>query len=317
MFFAHLLPKGGIMRISNSNVIRMLYIVALLFMFISAINAQAIIQPEQDVIVVTFGGGEGCNVFAKYNISPVPSGVSIDSVFITPYVIAIGGSWDGDAYYWNVNDQAWHEGDSCNHIYSLPTSDQTTQASGFGTTAGWTKSVSLTDIFLTDYNAGHVYCSIKIKDPDDMTSVPMPGSMPVNAETLAVGNIIFDEYTIFYAREYPNAPPWLVVYYHSVGVNELSVNTKITRVEVKPNPMNKTTCITLCATEPIVDNTIRIYNVTGTLIKECSLQPVGYERLSTSWDGTDLHNNPVPSGSYFCVVTGEGEVFVKSVCVIR
>jgi hypothetical protein len=304
------------MRISGVIVLRFLIIIALVLFCVSVIRAQTILQPNQDVLIITFGGGEGCNVFVKYNITSVPSAMQIDSVFITPYIISFGGGWDGDAHFWNVNDQDWTEGDSCNHIYGLPTSNQVTQASGFGTTPGWDQSVDLTDIFLVDYNASHTYCSIKIKDPDDMTSVPMPGSMPVNAETLAVGNIIFGEYTVFYAREYPNAPPWLVVYYHSVGIEEEEENSHNMMITVAPNPTSERVHISLAPGIGQSDGMVSVYDVNGVQVKKLA-HHAGNANSVIVWNGRDEYNRLVPSGTYFCVVTGEGYRIVEPVCIIR
>jgi hypothetical protein len=304
------------MRILNANIVRLLFVASVLFLCVSLLKAQTILQPVQDVIVVTFGGGEGCNVFIKYDITTVPGGMVIDSVFLTPFIISIGASWDGDAYFWNVNNQDWTEGDSCNYIYGLPVSDQVTQTGGFGTATGWGTSVDLSNILIPDYDAGHMYCSIKIKDPDDMTSVPMPGSMPVNAETLTVGNIIFDEYTIFYAREYPNAPPWLMVYHHSVGVEDYYNRPVEELITVTPNPTNGPVRITFCDHRTDHQRIIGVYDINGAQIREFV-----YHKGQTSqvyiWDGTDKHNIPVPSGTYFCVVTGEGYRVVALVCIVR
>jgi len=304
------------MRISGVIVLRFLIITALVLFCVSVIRAQTILQPSQDVLIVTFGGGEGCNTFIKYNITSVPSAMQIDSVFITPYIIAVGDSWDGDIFLWNVNNQDWTEGDSCNYIYGLPTSNQITQAGGFGTTTGWDQSVDLTDIFLVDYNAGHTYCSVKIKDPDDMTSVPMPGSMPVNAETLAVGNIIFDEYTIFYAREYPNAPPWLIVYYHSVGIDESEQNSHDVAVKLTPNPTSDRVHISLAADIRQSEGTVCFYDVNGAQVKKF-IYHIDNTNSMIIWNGRDDQNRLVPSGTYFCVVTGEGYRIVEPVCIIR
>jgi len=304
------------MRIKGFIVLRLLFIGALLLFCVSLVQSQAILQPEQDVVVVTFGGGEGWNVFAKYNITTVPAGEIIDSVFLTPYVVAVGDSWDGDVFLWNVNDQDWTEGDSCNHIYGLPTSDQVTQTSGFGTTTGWGRSTDLTDIFLVDYNAARTYCSIKIKDPDDMTSVPMPGSMPINAETLAVGNIIFNEHTIFYAREYPNAPPWLTVYYHSVGVDEALQKSRDVTMTLTPNPSKDQVRIRFSTDYWKTMGDLCIYDINGVRIREftCHANNTAHTII---WDGRDEKNRLVPSGTYFCVATGEGYRTVEPVCIIR
>ena len=215
-----------------------------------------------------------------------------------------------------MNDQDWTESDSCNHIYGLPTSNQITQASGFGTVPGWDRSIDLTDIFLVDYNAGHTYCSFKIKDPDDMTSVPMPGSMPVNAETLAVGNIIFGEYTIFYAREYPNAPPWLVVYYHSVGTDESQSESRNVTMTLSPNPASDRVYIRLSTEQLNTASDLCIYDINGVRIREFARSTMNADGMII-WDGRDNQYRLVPSGTYFCVATGEGYRTVEPVCIIR
>jgi hypothetical protein len=159
------------------------------FLGVGSLHAQAILAPVEDVFFYTFGGGQGSNTFLRYDITSVPSGRIIDSVFLTPYVYLINGGWNGNMDFWNVNDQDWSESDSCKLIWNLPTSDSTHQAGGFATAVGWTQSVDLAAIFLTDYDLGNTYCSIKMKDPDEMTSVPMPGSYPLDYDdSLMVGD---------------------------------------------------------------------------------------------------------------------------------
>jgi len=225
------------------------------------IGDQTIIAPSEDVYVTTFGGGEGCNPFIKYDISSVPSGAVIDSVFLQVYVWEIGSAWDGDVNYWNVNNQTWTESDSAKLLWDSPTSDSTYQLADFGTLVGWTQSVDIKDIFLTDYNISNTYMSVKIKDPDDPTYMPPPGSYPFDYnDTLALGNWLFEEHIIFYPHEYPNAPPWLVVYHHAVGINETflsETDSNGKKLDVYPNPFLSVLNIAELKTD------IELYNSAG------------------------------------------------------
>ncbi len=275
-------------------------VVILLSGFFSALSGdQAIIAPDRDVYIVTFGGGEGLNTFIKYDISPVPSGMVIDSVFLRAYVWEVNGTWDGDVMFCNVGDQAWTEADSSRYIIDLPLSDSVLQTSGFGTSTGYTQSVDIIDVFLTDYNASNTFCSIKMKDPDDGTFNPMPGSYPINsADTLGVGNTVFGFHIYFYPSEYANAPPWLVVNYHEVGVDEdQDCKAEIPQtLKISPNPFSTTTHISL--TLPGIGYNakgieLRIYDLSGRLAKSISLTT---DHLSV---GSDLTPN-----IYFLKVKG-------------
>jgi len=215
-------------------------VLVILILNVVLMGDQAIIAPSEDAYVVTFGGGEGCNPFLKYDITSVPLSAVIDSVFLQVYVWEINSGWDGDVNYWNVNNQTWTESDSAKLLWDSPTSDSTYQLADFGTLVGWTQSVDIKDIFLTDYNVSNTYLSVKMKDPDDPTFVPQPGSYPFDYDdTLALGNRAFDEHIIFYPHEYPNAPPWLVVYYHAVGIYEAflpETESNSKKLHVYPNP---------------------------------------------------------------------------------
>jgi hypothetical protein len=319
------------MRSSMSLLNRFVFLTALLLiLLISLSRGQTVLTPVEDVFIRTFGGGEGCNPFLKYDISSIPGGATIDSVFLTPFVWEIGASWDGDVDFWNVNDQNWTEGDSARLIWNLPTSDSTYQASGFGTAMGWTRSVDLKNIFLTDYNASNTFCSIKIKDCDDMTSVPPPGSYPVNdTDTVAVGNIIFNEYMIFYSHEYVNGPPYLIVFYHEVGVNETEFIADAPLINIYPNPFKQITEIKLQpaplrkAKPGMTDNrsqetvvSIKVYDISGRLVKSL---PSSNFSLPTSimWDATDNAGCQVPAGIYFCKIEAGEQRIIKKICLIK
>lgn len=255
---------------------------------------QAIIAPSIDVYIITFGGGEGLNTFIKYNITPVPSGMVIDSVFLRAYVWEVGGTWDGDVMFCNVNDQAWTEADSSRHIINLPLSDSVLQGSGFGTSVGFTQSVDIMDPFLVDYNVSHVFCTIKLKDPDDGTFNPMPGSYPINsADTLGLGNTAMGFHIYFYPSEYVNAPPWLVVNYHATGVSDDSPGSRAGGLpHVFPNPFRVSAAVPPC----LVDS--ELYDLSGRFIKRIS--------------GSRFGENLTP-GIYFLRVDGYAPIKITKI----
>jgi hypothetical protein len=290
------------------------FFVVLVFLvssFASLSGDQAIIAPAVDVYIITFGGGEGLNTFIKYNITPVPFGVEIDSVFIRAYVWEIGGTWDGDVMFCNVNDQAWTEADSAQHIINLPLSDSVLQGSGFGDSVGFTQSVDITDVFLVDYNASNMFCTFKLKDPDDGTFNPMPGSYPINsADTLGLGNTAFGFHIYFYPSEYSNAPPWLEVNYHATGIEESPLDDPVKVIKVYPNPFRSEVRIQISEVRsdycPLSsDLCLHIYDLAGRLVRELYLVP-GNSKLATevSWDGRNSAGKRVAPGIYFLVRDG-------------
>ena len=288
---------------------------------VGSLHAQAILVPVEDVFFYTFGGGQGCNTFLKYDITSVPSGRIIDSVFLTPYVYLINGGWNGNMDFWNVNDQDWSESDSCNLIWNLPTSDLTHQAGGFGTAVGWTQSVDLAAIFLTDYDIGNTYCSIKMKDPDEMTSVPMPGSYPLDYDdSLMVGDRAIGAigYIVFYPHEWVNGPPWLTVFYHAVGVSEEQGRMAALTLNVYPNPFKQMTDISFGNLQHAESIELKIYDISGGLIKNL-LRPTPYALLPTvvSWNGRDASGKQSPPGVYFCRLETGDKTIIEKICLIK
>jgi len=301
---------------------RSLFMAAILLVFIiGSLQAQVIVlSPVEDVFIYTFGGGQGGNPFIKYDISTVPPDMIIDSVYLTPFVWSIGTDWDEDVNYWNVNDQNWTEGDSARLIWDLPTSDSAHQSSGFGTALGWTKSVDLINIFLTDYNVGNTYCSIKMKDPDDMTSVPPPGSYPINdSDSIVIGNILFDEHTIFWPREQVNGPPWLNIYYHEVGVSEEQSRISMPCLQVYPNPFKQMTDIIFGNLQRAESIELKIYNATGRFVRVFPVNQCNLDNSvkSVCWDGTDQAGCRVPPGVYFCRLETGDKTIIEKICLIK
>ena len=311
------------MYFSKSVYIRSAWgLIALAFIFIRALHGQAVIAPVEDVFFYTFGGGEGCNTFIKYDITSVPDDMVIDSVFLTAFVYQINGGWDGNMDFWNVNDQDWNESDSCGLIWNLATSDSTHQAGGFGMSTGWTQSVDLKAIFLTDYDMGNTYCSIKMKDPDEMTSVPMPGSYPFDLnDSLMVGDRAIGTigYIVFYPHEWSNAPPWLVVFYHDVGVFEDKSKIAGLTLNVYPNPFRRNIEINFTNQLPVACTELKIYNSAGDLVRMFSSEKDRFNTAEGSvlWDGRDFSGRQLPAGVYLCKFKAGQGIVIRKICFIK
>lgn len=311
------------MYCSKSFFYRFIYVLTIVpFLGVGSLHAQAILAPVEDVFFYTFGGGQGCNTFLKYDITSMPGGRIIDSIFLTPYVYLINGGWNGNMDFWNVNDQDWSESDSCKLIWNLPTSDSTHQAGGFGTAVGWTQSVDLTPIFLTDYNVGNTYCSIKMKDPDEMTSVPMPGSYPLDYDdSLMVGDRAIGAigYIVFYPHEWANGPPWLNIFYHDVGVTEEQVRMDALTLSVYPNPFKQMTDIIFGNLQRGESVELKIYNATGRCVRVFSINQCNLNNSvkSVCWDGRDASAKQSPPGVYFCKLETGGKTVIEKICLIK
>ena len=308
---------------SKSFFYRFVYVLMIVpFLGVGSLDAQTILAPVEDVFFYTFGGGQGSNTFLRYDITSVPSGRIIDSVFLTPYVYLINGGWNGNMDFWNVNDQDWSESDSCKLIWNLPTSDSTHQAGGFATAVGWTQSVDLAAIFLTDYDLGNTYCSIKMKDPDEMTSVPMPGSYPLDYDdSLMVGDraIAAIGYIVFYPHEWANAPPWLIVFYHAVGVSEEQGRMAALTLNVYPNPFKQMTDISYGIGQGAKGIESEIYDATGRLVRVFSINQGNLNNSvrSVCWNGQDASGKQLPPGVYFCKLETGDKTIIEKICLIK
>jgi hypothetical protein len=284
-----------------------------LYLPLPAHGQQTILSPACDVYVITFGGGEGGNPFLKYDITGVPAGRVIDSVLLTAYVWQVNANWDGDVNYWNVNGQSWVESDSSRLIWNLPTSQLTSQTSGFGTAVGWTRSIDLKSIFLIDYNAGNTYCSIKMKDPDDPTFNPAPGSYAKDPnDTISIGNRVSNQNILFYPHEYANAPPWLIVFHHFPGGVEETEAESNRPFAVSPNPCR--TYMNIRTEHSAKSIALRIYDVTGKITNFFSLPNTP---ATIRWNGSDQSARPLPSGIYFIEVSFDGRAYRHRVVLAR
>ncbi len=272
---------------------------ALLFFGASGVciaqTEEFIFYPCADVNIKTFGGGEGNTTFLKFDISALAPGQTINNVELGIYVFDVG-EWDGDMLFWNADNQTWDESDTVGAIWNCPFSDTVTQLLGFGDTIGPASSVNLADIFDRDYEAGHTYCTIVMKDPDDETSVPLDGDDPYDLDdTLKVGNWLFGEGIMFRPREYSDTLyiPKLVVTYVPLGINEEKMLPSILKITAYPNPFNSS-----CAIAAPAGADVEIYDLRGNVVYKTpsiprSLSPQGERDVLAAEDGSE---SPFPSG---------------------
>jgi len=196
-------------------------------------NAQlsVTLNPVQDAYFISFGGGQGCNAMLKFNISSLPPGSTITKATLEVYVYdttnpaGFSSAVNGNMAFKNLNNQqGWTEGDSAfkfainNNLYS----DSIGVLSGFGDSIGWASSPDIKAIIIKDFGLGNTYCTVFMKDPDDVT---FGGAFGPNFSTflgdqvdsVVLGNKMgggTDE-MIFYPREYsnPNLIPKLTIEY--------------------------------------------------------------------------------------------------------
>ncbi|MBI4723040.1 MAG: T9SS type A sorting domain-containing protein [Candidatus Stahlbacteria bacterium] len=275
----------------------------ILSIFLSGIlNAgEIVLTPCEDIYIRAYGGTQGFNAFMKFNISAVPLGKTIDSVFLKVYVWYKNTGWDGDVNFWNVHNQDWVEGSSGQEIYGSTTSDSMGQFAGFGMQLGWTKSITLRRIFNKDYNVGNVYCTIKMKDPDDMSYFTTdPPIDDTDSLGLGVYYPLF-HYIYFYPHEHNDSGPKLCIYSEQFGVEEIENRGQITedRLEVYPNPFSYRTSIKF-RVESSELKELQIYDLAGRFVKSFLITNNQLPITVVELDGTNLMNNKVHSGIYFC-----------------
>ena len=161
-----------------------------------------------------------------------------------------------------------------------------------------------------------------MKDPDDGTFMPQPGTYPINSnDTLILGSILDSGFVFMYPSEYPNAPPWLVVYHHLVGIAETKISAVELSLQVCPNPFHKKTVIKWQRPDDrwqITDNKLqmKIFDAAGQLVRQFDAKTM---RLSNYvvWHGTDHADRLVPAGVYFCKIEAEGRSLFKKICLVR
>jgi len=83
-----------------------------------------------------------------------------------------------------------------------------------------------------------------------------------------------------------------------------------------PNPFNPETVIrySLARTGPV---TIRIYNVSGALVRTLVDKPQAAGEYVARWNGTDDRGRPLPSGAYFYRLEAHGFLDSRKLILLR
>jgi flagellar hook capping protein FlgD len=83
-----------------------------------------------------------------------------------------------------------------------------------------------------------------------------------------------------------------------------------------PNPFNPETVIrySVSATSPV---TLRIYNVSGALVRTLVDRVHTTGEYTARWNGTDDHGRPLPSGAYFYRIEAAGFLDSKKLILLR
>lgn len=183
------------------------------------------LNPVQDAYFVTMGGGQGANTMLKFDISSLPAGANITSAMLQVYVWDTAGPSNsfspaklGNMRFMNLHGhQNWTESDSAKFFvpYQNTFSDTVLQLTGFGDTIGWTTSLNLKTIVDEDHLQLNQFCTIFMKDTDDVTNFNGPGTFLTNSiDSLITGNkMIGADQIMFYPREKANYMPRLTIMY--------------------------------------------------------------------------------------------------------
>jgi hypothetical protein len=87
---------------------------------------------------------------------------------------------------------------------------------------------------------------------------------------------------------------------------------------IYPNPFNDMTDIRFSTTGQSTENIeLEIYDVSGRVIKEFSLQSEICGWQSVNWNGTDQLDRPVPPGIYYVRLTTPDECFTRQMTLLR
>ena len=215
------------------------------------------LNPVQDAYFLSFGGGQGANPILKFDISSIPAGSTVIKVTLNVYIYdttnaTSGGAVTGNMIFRNLNNkQGWVETDSAfkfapnMEIYS----DSVTQLTGFGDSIGWASSSDIKGIFLKDFLLANTYCTVSLKDPDDMTCCGAVGPnfsafLGDQVDSIVVGNkTVGSDEMIFYPREYSNVslrPKLIVEYNCSSSYNQTLTICSYDSVVVGTNVYNST-----------------------------------------------------------------------------
>jgi hypothetical protein len=108
------------------------------------------------------------------------------------------------------------------------------------------------------------------------------------------------------------------VYQIVIGIEEnKDINHSSVQLEISPNPFTDRTDITCSIGQSAKSTELRIYDISGKLVKDFSL-PIAYSIVPTvSWYGTDESGELLPSGVYFIQAKGGDLNLTKKVILQR
>ena len=83
-----------------------------------------------------------------------------------------------------------------------------------------------------------------------------------------------------------------------------------------PNPFNPTTAIHYDVPEAGGKVTIRIFDVTGRLVRTLADGMETSGKKQVTWDGRDSHGSRVATGVYFCRLTAPGFTKTRKIALV-
>ena len=118
-----------------------------------------------------------------------------------------------------------------------------------------------------------------------------------------------------------NIDPRSINLYSFSGKVILSNNSKRildTKINIYPNPFNKTTTINFTCSKSINKGSIKIYNPLGQLVK-ILVDHASFETGNhiIQWDGTNVENMPLPSGIYVIVLQADSFIQSRIVTLLK
>jgi len=92
------------------------------------------------------------------------------------------------------------------------------------------------------------------------------------------------------------------------------------KLEIHPNPFSEKTDIRYMIHDTgfmIKNISLKIYDVSGRVVKILANESTGSGIYRVFWDGTDSNNKPLPKGVYFCILETEKDNFVKKILSMK
>jgi hypothetical protein len=116
------------------------------------------------------------------------------------------------------------------------------------------------------------------------------------------------EYDLFLLKTAPD----------TLGIHELShTNERRIHIHMSPNPFTSLTTIYLGTGRRAECINLKIYDISGRLVKSFSLLTETSFLPAVSWDGTDNQNRRLPSGVYFVCMETQDIKLVEKVVLLR